>query len=342
MKRISGITYLKAFLPLLVIACHARPFGQSASMTLPLHGVPDWKDVFYSNILGLAVPLFFIITFYLYLIKRDRVQGSTFKLLGKRVLYFFLLFTGWRIVYAIFGIGSLWIPDRGLARNLYHWIFGGGDTLLYYLEQAAYLLVILELICFVCEKFKLSKKMIAILGIGLSVLLIVFCTWFAPETVKIEALRFFSPIGFFPYIFIAILFKERIFSYMLSVIAIAFGVVYSVFEWFTLVNPMFLLNGYSSATPGYAKISVVFVSIGVFGLMMKISKTPSNFAEVLAAISLYVYCIHQIIIVLISRILGNALSGFDFITYLLVAFITYAISFGFYFAKGKYKRRITE
>lgn len=92
MKRISGITYLKVFLPLLVIACHARPFGQSASMVLPLQGVPDWKDVLYSNILGLAVPLFYIITFYLYLLKRDRVQGSTFIFLGNRVLYFFLLF----------------------------------------------------------------------------------------------------------------------------------------------------------------------------------------------------------------------------------------------------------
>lgn len=158
MKRISGITYLKAFLPLLAIACHARPFGKSASMVLPLQGVPDWKDIFYSNILSLAVPLFFIITFYLYLLKRDRVKESTFKLIGKRVLYLLSLFVGWRTVYALFGIGSLWVPDRGLARNLYHWVFGGGDTLLYYLEQAAYLLILLELICFVCEKIKLSKK----------------------------------------------------------------------------------------------------------------------------------------------------------------------------------------
>ena len=122
---------------------------------------------------------------------------------------------------------------------------------------------------------------------------------------------------------------------MLSAIVIVFGLAYSVFEWFTLVDPIYLMNGYGSATPGYAKISVVFVSIGVFGLMMKISKMPSNFTEVLAAISLYVYCVHQIIIIVISRVFGDALSGFDFITYLLVAFITYAISFGFYFAKRK-------
>ena len=83
MKRISGITYLKAFLPLLVIACHARPFGQSASMTLPLHGVPDWKDVFYSNILGLAVPLFYIITFYLYLKKEIVFRVRAFNYLAK-------------------------------------------------------------------------------------------------------------------------------------------------------------------------------------------------------------------------------------------------------------------
>ena len=338
MKRISGITYLKAFLPLLVIACHARPFGQSASMILPLQGAPDWKDVFYSNILALAVPLFYIITFYLYLLKRDRVQGSTFRFLGKRVLFFLLLFVGWRIAYAIFGFGSLNLPDRGLARNLYHWLFGGGDSLLYYLEQAAYFLVVLELICFVCEKTKLSKKVIAMAGLVLSVLLIIICTWFVPATVRIEALRFFSPIGFLPYVFLAILVKEHVFSYFLSISAIVFGVAYSVFEWLSLVDPLYLQNGYSSAIPSYPKISIVLLSIGIFGLMMKVSNTPSKFSDALAAVSLYVYCIHYVIIVLLRRIFGDGLNGYEFITYMLVVFITYFFSFGFYFAKRKVKR----
>ena len=75
MKRISGITYLKAFLPLLVIACHARPFGQSASMILPLQGAPDWKDVFYSNILALAVPLFYYYYFLFIFVKKRSSSG---------------------------------------------------------------------------------------------------------------------------------------------------------------------------------------------------------------------------------------------------------------------------
>lgn len=339
MQRISGITYLKAFLPLLVIACHARPFGQSSSMVLPLQGVPDWKDIFFSNVLCLAVPLFFIITFYLYLLKRTRVQGSVFKLLCKRVLYFLLLFVCWRIIYVVLsGGGSLWFPDKGIAQNLYHWIFGGGYTLLYYLEQAAYFLIVLELICFICERIKLSKTVVAVIGLALSVLLIVFCNWFAPESVKIEALRFFSPIGFLPYIFIALLLNEininnKTAKIYIFLAAIIFGISLSIVEWMVLPNPVFLENGYSIAIPTYPRISLVFSSFGIIGLFFQIKKKPSKLTETMSSISLDVYCIHPISISIVVWITGDALNGLDFLAYLLVVLITYALSVGLYYAK---------
>ena len=68
---------------------------------------------------------------------------------------------------------------------------------------------------------------------------------------------------------------------------------------------------------------------------MKITKTPSKFTETLAAVSLYIYCLHQIVIVITELISVGALNGLYFLSYLLVVLITYALSIGFYFVKRK-------
>ncbi len=340
MKRIRGITYLKAFLPLMVIACHARPFGQSASMSLPLQGIPDWKDVFYSNILSLAVPLFFVISFYLYLCKRDRIDYPSVKLLGKRVGYFLLLFIIWRIIFIPFGIGNLWISDRGIIRNLYHWIFGGGDTLLYYLEQSAFLLILLEVLCLLSERFNISKTVIAVVGLAITSSIMLACMYVVPQSVKIESLIYFSPIGFVPYIFIALLFKEQKISSLVGCIFILIGIGWAFIEWLTLPNELFLQNGYSMALPFYQKISIVFITFGLFSLVLKVRKKPTAFTERLAAVSLYVYCIHQIIIVLSGRILGDILVGYDFVWYLIVVVLSCVLSFGALFIKSKMKNKL--
>ncbi|MBR3300440.1 MAG: acyltransferase [Clostridia bacterium] len=311
MKRISGITYLKAFLPLCVIACHIKPFGDSAYSFVPLPSIPGLKDVFYSNVFSLAVPLFFIISIFLYLMKRDRTENHL-KLCIKRVCYLLGVFAIVRIIYILFGIGNLWIPDRGLFKNSYAILFGGGDTLLYYLELCAYLIVFTELCCVFIEKTEINKKAFSAIGLGLSLLLICIFYFVSDPTVKTEALRFYSPICFPSYVFIAFYFKEAQERNSLPLMISLFvsGMAFAVFEWAYLPNAVFIERGYSIAFPFYARISVVLLSMSIFGLMLKIGRSPSKFIEYLASLSLYAYCVHQIFINLIATSIKKPFLGF--------------------------------
>lgn len=322
-KQIYGITWLKAFLPLLVIACHARTFGNSASMIIPLTGIPDWKDIVYINILCMAVPLFFVISFYLYLEKRERIQYTSIKLMKHRIAYFAVLFIGWRFVFAIFDVGQFWNSGRGSIRNLYHLFFAGADTLLYYLEQMVYLVVVLELFYIMMEHYNVNKCRWALIGLGFSIALLLFVTYIAPETLKIEALRYFSPVGFIPCIFVAAYFHEcKGVEHSKRSISIALvGIVCVIAEWRLLPSEKFLLSGYSMAMPSYARVSVVLFTFAIFAATLKCKKKPGKSLKLMSRVSLYVYCLHQLVI----NMIGDKISQ-PLYLYVAVLIITYSLT----------------
>ena len=88
------------------------------------------------------------------------------------------------------------------------------------------------------------------------------------------------------------------------------GMAFAVFEWAYLPNAVFIERGYSIAFPSYARISVVLLSMSIFGLMLKIGRSPSKIIEYLASLSLYVYCVHQIFIKLIATSIKKPIFGF--------------------------------
>lgn len=326
MKRISGITYLKAFLPLLVIACHIRPFGNSGFMSFSFPKFPDLKDIFYINICSVAVPLFFLVSFFLYLKKRDRTENH-FRLCVSRASYFLGIFVLVRIIYYFFKIGNIRVAGRGLFKNTYALVFGGGDTLLYYLELSVYFIVFLEVYSFFLEKNKANKNLFNLIGFCFSLLLISLLYFIPNDTVKTEFLRFYSPVGFLPYIFGASYIYENRevlksgFLYLLLVV----GVGFVVFEWAFLPDPVFLKAGFSFAIPSYGRVSLVLVSVALFGLCLKIKHKPTRFTEYLATLSLYVYCIHQIIISSLPSYISPT-SSLPHIGYCAVVVVTYLLS----------------
>ncbi|MCQ2451383.1 MAG: acyltransferase [Clostridia bacterium] len=334
MKRISGITYLKAFLPLLVIACHARPFGESLYSVTPLPNSPSFNDSLFVNVFSLAVPIFFIISLYLYLKKRSRSEnvGSVFK---ARIIYLAVLFLVVRGIYLIFGIGNLWVSKRGMVRNVYHLVFGGGDTLLYYLEALIFLIILLEIVIRVFSKLNIQKtKIYCIFAAVLTVLIIAF--YFVPfASLKVEALRFFSPICFLPYVFIALIFdklKDKPKIWQLSAL-LGLGIISAIIEWRFLPDTLFLQSGYQVALSLYGRPSVVLISAVIFGFSLYITEKPSKVIEFMAAISLDVYLTHQIVIKYVYGEVSNPAVG-----YLLVTVITYALSAVIYFVKNYLKK----
>lgn len=324
MKKINGITYLKALLPLLVVSCHIRPFGQSSAMGNNFSGIPDLKDIFYANISALAVPLFLIISFYLYLLKRQKGDMSPKTLLKNRIFYFLKIFVVCEIFAAVFGYLVVWRKERGFITNIYHLLFAGGDTLFYYLQITVYLLVVLELFYIITEKYGVSRNKSAVIGIFLSCMILVICSLkIMPYSLKTEALRFFSPIGFLPYVFVASLifeYKDTIKNSCLLIV-LSVGIILSLLEWYYLPSKDFLENGYALMVPFYQKLSVVFVSAAAFSAALKIKKKPSKIIEYLSNISLYVYCTHQFVIILLSKI-----NIVPFLKYLLVLTVSYILS----------------
>ena len=326
MKRISGITYLKAFLPFLVIACHIRPFGVSGFMRYPFPAFPDFKDIFYLNISPLAVPLFFLVSFFLYLKKRERTE-NLLKLCVSRASYFFILFVCVRIIYYFFEIGNIWIAERGLFKNTYALVFGGGDTPLYYLELSAYYIVLLEIYLFFLEKAKANKNLFNLIGFGLSLLLISALYFVPNNTIKTEFLRYYSPLSFLPCVFGACYVYDNREKLKTAVLFLLFvvGVGFAVVEWAFLTDPAFIKAGFSFALPSYGRVSLILISIALFGLCLKIKHTPTRFTEYLATLSLYVYCIHQIIISSLPSYISPT-SPLPHIGYCAVVVVTYLLS----------------
>ena len=322
MKRVNGITYLKAFLPFMVIAWHARFLGTSGIMRVQDVYIPSVVDVIYLNIINLAVPLFFLISFYLYLMKRKTVEDKG-KYLFKRIVYLLELFVIWRAIYIVFGIGNLWIPERGIVMNLYHLFFGGGDTLLYYLELLIYFMILIELICLLCERCKLSIVRMAYFGLVFSLLLIVLC-YFIPGVIKYEALRYFSPIAFLPLVFIAFLLADtKQLPVKWIIVLFVSGIALAVFEWRCCIDQQYITQGgYAIATPIYARLSQIIIAASVFMLALNVQKEPSKAVKWLASVSLYAYCLHQIIIVIADRLLPVS----EFIIFLLTIVCTYVLS----------------
>lgn len=329
MNKITGFIYLRAILPVFVVAWHLSAFGKSSIMSVSERYSPDIFDVLYINLLNTAVPIFFLMSLFLYTIKSEQLndaENSTGKYLLNRIKFLLGLFLFWRIIYVFLGIGNLWIVERGIVRNLYRILAGGGDTLLYFLQALIYLTFLIEIILQIMRKLPGKFSLFIPWGGFLASTVVMVLCYALPIGIKAEALRYFSPIGFIPYVFLSLMaFKLWKDGKTLSHIAGGFfvcGILLAIVEWLILPDAAYLKNGYSVAMVIYARPSqlLLAMSILLMSLLIKSHKVPQT-VTLLSALSLYVYCIHPVFINLFSSIEQHA--AFLLLTFLL----TYAASF---------------
>lgn len=317
-SEIAGFTWLKCLLPICVILIHCQDIWNMALSKLTDDYYPSWQDILFMNVFALAVPLFLVMSLYLYTAKRKGQQGKGifWQGLRKRIAYLCAIFFAWRCLYACFGIGALWIAERGVARNLYHWILGGGDTSLYFLEILIALTIAQELMLYVFDRIGQHRARICAYILLLGTCLLMAASYYFPYPANVEALRHFSPIAFLPYPALAWLLYENKNKCRLDWILILIGILLAYLEWTILPSRLYLENGYSCAIPSYARLSNVFFTAFVVRMALRLNAS-GPWARIIASLSLPVYCFHQIFITTSAR-MENAslrLSVIFFATY---------------------------
>ncbi len=311
-KRFDGFTYLRAIFSWIIVSWHGHFLGQTPAMKIADSYSANLQDIYQCNIMQMGVPIFITISLFLFIGRyySNSSKGiATGAYLKKRLLNFLALYVFWRVIYFLFGIGQFWHAPRGLFRNVYHLIFGS-DTVLYYFVEMLWLLIGVYLMCKFTVKLSSRQKLYIYSLLSIVSMMITTSLYFLPLGLKIESLRYFSPIGFIPYLFSSLLIHHLYTNYQkhcnkimiaLTLVSIAF----IISEWMLLPDKVYLENGIASALTGYGRPSLVTSSMALMLLVLNVRKNPPAIIENLGNISLYVFCLHPIFI----RVFGGLPHG---------------------------------
>ncbi len=295
--KVHGFTWLRTILSWMIVVWHGHFLGVSQAMTEQSHYTPSILDIFHMNIVQLGVPLFLLISLFLFIRKYDTGQLPP-KYTFTRILHFLLIYLAWRSVYFCFGIGNLWISERGILRNIYHLVFGG-DTVLYFFVELIWLTALTAVLSYLLNYLETRAKILLFSSLlGLS-LIITSCLYILPLGIRIESLRYFSPIGFLPYLFAAQLLYilNRDFCVNKLIIIMSFlSIALIAIDWMLLPSAIYLKNGIGAAITGYGRVSLVCTASTFFLLFLKVQSPPPVIINNLSNISLYVFVIHPIAI----------------------------------------------
>ncbi len=334
-KQFEGFTYLRAIFSWMIVSWHGEFLGNTPAMKIADSYSANPKDIYQCNLIAMGVPVFIIISLFLYI---DRYYSnisrelSSKAYLKKRVLNFSVLYIFWRVIYSFFSIGKFWYQPRGFVRNIYHLIFGD-DTVLYYFVEMIWLIIATHILCQFTAEFSSKQKIYLYSLLSVFSTCLTFSLHFLPLGLKIESLRYFSPICFIPYIFTSLLIHHiytnyKTYSTKIMIVLAVISIVFIIFEWRILPDKVYLENGIRSALTGYGRPSLVTSSMALMLLVLNVNKKPPLIIENLGNISLYVFCLHSIFIKLFYE-----LSSAWFI--LAVVCSTLACSELLYFLKKK-------
>lgn len=307
-KKFEGFTYLRVVFSWMIVAWHGRFLGQTPAMKIADSYTANVKDIIQFNIFSMGVPIFIIISLFLFINRYylNISKGiSPESYLKKRLCNFLALYIFWRLIYFFFGIGKFWHKPRGIFRNIYHLIFGA-DTVLYFFVEMIWLLIAVHLICKFTAKLSCKQKLYIYSLFTVLSLVITSSLYVLPLGLRIECLKYFSPICFIPYIFSSLLIHHLYTNYrtycnkIMLVLAII-SVALIISDWILLPDKVYLQNGIASALTGYGRPSLVTSSMALILLVLNVEKKPPCIIENLGNISLYVFCFHPIFISLLGE-----------------------------------------
>ncbi|HKB02711.1 MAG TPA: acyltransferase [Gemmataceae bacterium] len=295
-RKIIGIDYLRAIFSVAVVAVHlgyvfpSAIFDPDAYFTHSL----AWSDVVNFYVLCLAVPVFVVVSAYLYAMKPSDA-ATLWHRLG-RIARLLVL---WSIAYQVFfftGYGLLKEIPRD-AKGLALHALTAGNTVYYFFVALAVVTVVTHYAkrlpdAAVWLSFALATLIVGLLPVAHRLL---------PPNHQTTAVLFLelhaNPLNFLPLAFagvgLARLTRANATRSLdrLAAGSMALAVACAVLDWTVYVDPhFFAVNRF--AIPAYTRPSLVFLAVAVLILAVRWRPAGNPVISFMARHSLAVYCLH--------------------------------------------------
>jgi len=287
--RVVGIDYLRAFFSVCVVEVHLGyvfPSDVFDKNRFREHTftVSDFVNFY---VLCLAVPVFVLISTYLYARKPTDTAGLLRRL--GRIVRLLVFWSALYQVYRLTGFGAIKsIPVEPNELGLY--LISGGSTFYYFFESLAIVTIIAHAATRlpaggVWALFAISTLIVGVLPV-------------IHEETHIRFLAYHAdPLNFVPYAFAGVglarlsaVGASRIRAWI-GIGCLALAVPAAVLDWTVYVDPCFFeVNQF--ALPAYTRPSLVFLSVAVLVFALRVRTPPNSVIRLMAVHSLGVYCLH--------------------------------------------------
>jgi len=292
--RIVGIDYLRAFFSVCVVAVHLGYISPSTIFDRDEYASHKftWSDFVNFYVLCLAVPVFVVISTYLYALRPTDSRG-----LARRLGRILRLLVFWSIAYQIFantGYGFLkTIPHDAHGLALY--VMTGGNTVYYFFVSLALGTVVTHYsrnlpAALVWGLFTASTALAGVLPLLHKAL--------CHQTQWAMFLgHLANPLNFLPLAFAGVGLARLAQAEatrpltLVGVVALVLGVTCAVLDWTVYVDPCFFeVNRF--AIPAYTRPSLCFLAVAVLVLALTRQPPENPVVSFMARHSLAVYCLH--------------------------------------------------
>ena len=312
----AGFDYLRAALSLAVIAIHTKLLATHGNFSFDDRFGINVFDIVHFNVFFLAVPVFFIISLFLFYKKDESLLKS-----GRRIYHLLVLYVFWTGTWILFKDTR---PDDGILGIILYIMRGGKSIFWFFLS-----LTIATVLAALTRKLSTKLAWIALALSTLAVALFPLLNIYDPTYRYLVA--FWNPLQFIPYVFAAKLFVhyENVLSSgkRIQFMLLMLFVVLCCVEWATLVHPNHQLVQIVQI-PLYTRVSVVAGASLFFVAALQIKRPPPSFIKALSSASLGMYCVHPFLISLTLTI-RNEVTGIAAIAYFLaIAIASLMLTYG--------------
>ncbi len=294
---ILGFDWLRAFAALAVVALHTGLLGKPALFKAPLADLGYAKvlaDITVLYIFMLAVPLFYLMSFYLFFNKILTTKNYVAKRMP-RLLKLYLAWTGiWLAFYGGLRGAGVIVPHGPL--DLLAKMASGWNSL-YYFFFSLLLLTVLGI-----PIRNLRQGTLGVM-LFLSVAFLAAAPYIVFQTGTLNFLvAHWDPLNFLPYLLIAamlsryfsLLTKGRMARDSLSIsgLLLIIFVILVLIEWHFMVSHEGSLDVGGYPIPPYTRPSIVVGATALFLLSFSVRRAPGSVITFLARYSLGLYCLH--------------------------------------------------